>query len=129
MTRINVVPVEELHPKHLVAEYREIVRVFALVRKRTAMIDYDLNNIPDEYVLGTGHVKFFFNKLHYVLTRYKDLTAEMFRRGFNANPISDSLLTTGIDSMFFNDYVPTESAVKLNRERIKLRMPKEKHSV
>ena len=30
MTRINCVPVEELHQKHLVAEYRELPRVFRL---------------------------------------------------------------------------------------------------
>lgn len=33
MTRINVVPVEELTTKHLVAEYRENPRVFALAHK------------------------------------------------------------------------------------------------
>ena len=129
MTRINVVPVEELHPKHLVAEYREIVRVFALVRKRTAMIDYNLNDIPSEYVLGGGHVKFFFDKLQFILNRYKALTAEMIRRGFNANPISEQLLTDGIDSMFFRDYIPTDKAIELNQERIKLRWPKEKKNV
>ena len=32
MTRINVVPVQELQREHLVAEYKEIVRVFALAR-------------------------------------------------------------------------------------------------
>ena len=33
MTRINVVPVEELTNKHLMAEYHEITRIFRLVRE------------------------------------------------------------------------------------------------
>jgi len=33
MTRINVIPVEELTTKHLVAEYRENPRAFALARR------------------------------------------------------------------------------------------------
>lgn len=33
MTRVNVIPVEELHDKHLIAEYREIPRIVNLVRK------------------------------------------------------------------------------------------------
>lgn len=33
MTRINVVPVESLYYKHLVAEYREIPRCFSLAHK------------------------------------------------------------------------------------------------
>ena len=31
MTRINCVPVTELHDRHLVAEYRELPRCFALM--------------------------------------------------------------------------------------------------
>jgi len=33
MTRVNLIPVEELHPKHLQGEYKEIVRIFCLARK------------------------------------------------------------------------------------------------
>ncbi len=33
MTRINCVPVEELSGPHLVAEYRELPRVFALAQR------------------------------------------------------------------------------------------------
>ena len=123
MTRINVVPVEELHAKHLVAEYREIVRVFALVRKRVQSNNtkYD---IPFEYTLGAGHVKFFFNKLYYVLKRYKQLTNEMIRRGYKPNPVSEDSLCEGIPKLYFFDYEPTENAIYINRQRIKDRMPK-----
>lgn len=36
MTRINLIPPSELHYKHLVAEYRELPRVFGLVRRAQA---------------------------------------------------------------------------------------------
>ncbi|MBP7000765.1 pyrimidine dimer DNA glycosylase/endonuclease V [Amaricoccus sp.] len=36
MTRINVVPPEELSRAHLVAEYRELPRVFGMVRAMIA---------------------------------------------------------------------------------------------
>lgn len=124
MTRINVVPVEELHPKHLVAEYREIVRVFALVRKRVEAKKNVCWDIPIEYTLGAGHVKFFFNKLFYVLCRYKELTKEMIRRGYKPNPVPEEVLCDGIPRMYFFDYEPTEHAISINRQRIKDRMPK-----
>jgi deoxyribonuclease (pyrimidine dimer) len=36
MTRINVVPPRELTRQHLIAEYRELPRVFGLVKKAAA---------------------------------------------------------------------------------------------
>ena len=123
MTRINVVPVQELHPKHLVAEYREIVRVFALVRKRV-QAKKPLADHPFEYTLGTGHVKFFFDKLTYISNRYKELTQEMINRGYNPNPIPLETLHAGIPRLYFFDWEPTEEALRINRQRIKERMPK-----
>jgi len=45
MTRINLIPPEELHYKHLVAEYREITRVPTLARK--AQREMHKKNIPN----------------------------------------------------------------------------------
>lgn len=116
MTRINVISVSELTPKHLVAEYREIVRVFALVRKRQAK---GMSvSIPPEYTLGEGHVTFFYNKLGFILKRYHDLTNDMRRRNYTPNPVSDTDLTIDIDSKWFGDYKPTEAAMQINRQRI-----------
>ena len=36
MTRINCIPVEELSTPHLIAEYRELPRVFALAHNAAA---------------------------------------------------------------------------------------------
>lgn len=122
MTRINVVPVQELVREHLIAEYREIVRVFALARKYPNKLP---NDIPPEYTLGKGHVKFFYNKLGFVLNRYHELINEMVDRKYTPNPISDQDLTIGINQKWFGDYVPTHQAIQINRERIHLRMPKQ----
>lgn len=126
MTRINVVPPSELHQKHLVAEYREIARVFALSRKAQFDVMRGKKDLPKEYTLGTGHVLFFYNKLNFILNRYKSLTEEMRNRGYSPNPIADIDLVSKIDKKMFGDYIPTEDAIKINRARISDRMPKGK---
>ena len=73
MTRINLVPPSELHDKHLLAEYRELPRVFKLARP--------CDDIPEKYCLGTGHVKFFYNKLEFLYKRQCQLCEEMKRQG------------------------------------------------
>ena len=125
MTRINVVPVETLHQKHLVAEYRELPRIFELVRKRVEKGDKPFSiKIPHEYVLGTGHVSFFYNKLGFIKTRFEQLVAEMLKRGYNPSYIDVEPLCEGIPKVWFQDYVPTPNAIKINMQRIKERMPK-----
>ena len=60
MTRINAgIPPAELTNKHLIAEHREIKRIPNCIAKGK----YKMEGIPDKFKLGTGHVKFFYNKL------------------------------------------------------------------
>lgn len=127
MTRINVVPVSELHQKHLGAEYREIIRVFALVRNmqkkyKTISEFIRAEKVPMQYVLGTGHVKFFYNKLGYILKRYHQLTNEMVRRGYSPNPVPDSSLVDEVDEKWFGEYTPTTIALEINCKRIQDRL-------
>lgn len=122
MTRINVVPPTELSTKHLVAEYREITRLpgnlkTSLTRKTKP---FDLKEIPTEYTLGTGHVKFFYNKMQYLKNRFENLVTEMLLRGYNPT-YRDSSIFDVDDERFNNDYVPTEQAIEINRIRIKER--------
>ena len=81
VTRINCVPVFELHGKHLVAEYRELPRIYALSYKAHKRGEQPEDH-PDDYRLGKGHVKFFYSRLLYVRARQAELIAEMLRRGF-----------------------------------------------
>ena len=63
MTRINVVPVGELSQLHLVAEYREITRLPKNLTKSLSRKakEFNMDEIPPDYVLGKGHVKFFYD--------------------------------------------------------------------
>jgi deoxyribonuclease (pyrimidine dimer) len=120
MTRINVVPVQELQREHLVAEYKEIVRVFALAR--SAQYELHKKKIPNEYTLGTGHVLYFYDKLKYITERYNSLCTEMKHRGYVCNRVEQSELERGIDRSLFWDYSVTDAALALNRARISERL-------
>lgn len=119
MTRINLVDPSELSSKHLVAEYREIVRVFALARK--SQHEMHKKKVPSAYTLGTGHVLFFYDKLKFVSDRYDSLCDEMLKRGFVCNRVPKEELHKGITSNMFFGYKPTDAAITINRQRIKER--------
>ncbi|MFT4091184.1 MAG: pyrimidine dimer DNA glycosylase/endonuclease V [Asticcacaulis sp.] len=124
MTRINCVPVTELSGPHLVAEYRELPRIFALVRaasERGETPDDPRN--PRTYVLGKGHVRFFYPRLGYLATRQAQLIAEMLNRGYKPSFTDPSELLTGIDASWCNDWLPDDQALSLNRARIAERTP------
>ena len=71
MTRINCVDPELLTDQHLFIEFREITRIRGLAR---ALNDYG------KYVMGEGHIKFFYNKSRYLSNRLVDIQAEMDKR-------------------------------------------------
>ena len=110
MTRINVVPVTELCDKHLLAEYRELPRVFRLARPCL--------DAPKEYVLGPGHVKFFYDKLGFLGIRLAQIINELNERGFKATyqELPDWVEETS--STLWNDYEPTPKALAINLSRI-----------
>ena len=119
MTRINLVLPSELCDQHLLAEHRELTRIpNGIASGRYRKFD----NIPATYRLGAGHVTFFLNKLWFLLMRYSDLHTECLLRGFAVTYKWPSDLTKAV--VLWNDYVPTETALALNRARIAERMPK-----
>lgn len=125
MTRINVVNPSELSRQHLIAEYREITRLPGnlntwLNRKSKP---HSFDEIPAEYKLGTGHVKFFFNKFQYLEKRFESIIEEMLCRGYNPN-FTDSSIFKRVDSLYYNDYTPTVEAIEINRKRIEERTNK-----
>jgi deoxyribonuclease (pyrimidine dimer) len=79
MTRINAgIPPANLTDQHLLAEHREITRVWTLSRNRNPKCV-----IPAKFTLGKGHVIFFYDKHMYTYIRYKQLYRECIKRGFN----------------------------------------------
>lgn len=113
MTRINCgIPVKELHNKHLIAEHREIKRIPNCINSGR----YSLIGIPDKFKLGSGHVKFFYDKLLYLKKRYELLHEECIRRGFKVQFYGNAW--DNLPSNLMNDYTPTPTDVEIVRERI-----------
>lgn len=123
MTRINLVPPEELMDQHLFAEFREIKMVPKSLRRSIAARGRDdvLRKVPAAYTLDTGHVSFFYDKGEYLRKRYEALKTELERRGINFN--RDSLLDpdgvfNALERNFNQDYDPTPEALAIIRTRI-----------
>lgn len=120
MTRINAgVNPKDLHQKHLLAELREIIRIPNSLRKAR------LEGIPERFCLGTGHVRFFYDKGKYTHKRYLRLREEALRRGYNVQNFSDSwdVYKKKKFSNLYNDWRPTmrDKEIIINRinERLK----------
>lgn len=123
MTRINLVPPAELHRKHLVAEYHELPRIFSYVRMQLARgKDPAKIKAPAEYTLGTGHMKFFYTRLGFLLERQAELIIEMTRRKMKVRFDDVSGLAEGIPEHLMGSYEPTPEAIALNRERLATRL-------
>ena len=123
MTRINIVPVNELMDQHLIAEYREITMVPASL-KRTLASKTGLNpkKISDIYTLNKGHVYFFYDKGKYLAKRYKELIAEMKDRGFNPDTNRKFPVSIFKDNGLYNDWEPSPYEYKTIRKRLKLKI-------
>ena len=114
MTRINVgILPKELNSKHLIAEHREIKRIPNCISKGK----YSMDNIPNKFKLGIGHVKFFYNKLLYLKNRYILLYNECINRGFKVQNYLNAW--DGVPKNLMNNYVPTSNDRKIIQERIK----------
>ncbi len=128
MTRINVVPVEQLCDAHLLAEHRELTRI----PNKLIANKYNLDRVmPTEYTIqtadnpkgGQGHESFFIDKIQYLRKRYKNIRGELIARGFKAEnrwPYGEHYIPTKL----WNDYTPTPEAIALNTQRIIERTPK-----
>lgn len=109
-------PVKDLTTKHLIAEHREIKRIPNTIVSGKAIV----KDIPETFRLGAGHVKFFYDKLGYLLNRYRELYAECLRRGFNVQDYSGAW--DEVPSHLMGDYTPTESDKALIQELIRSKL-------
>lgn len=123
MTRINAgIPPKELTGKHLIAEHREIKRIPNVIKSGR----YNLEGIPEEFCLGTGHVKFFYNKLLYLYKRYKELYEECKNRGYNVSDFS--VAWEGLEKTdLWNDWAPSKEDAKIVQERINFKLSGERN--
>ena len=116
MTRINLIPVEDLYDQHLMAEYRELPRIFSYVEKLKDVP----KDIPARYTMGKGHVKFFADKLTFLLGRQGNLIFELLKRDFKIKFNLQELYSRYeiIDEKFKKDYYPTKEEIEISRQRI-----------
>jgi|SRR5210317_1545760 len=115
MTRINLVCPSELTDKHLMAEYRELPRIFTYVNKHGVP-----NDIPERYTLGKGHVKFFCDKLDWLYSRYRSIFCELINRGFAIDKRAYSSVRDSAWVMlgYESRYRPTPEELYLNMARL-----------
>ena len=124
MTRINCIPASELCDRHLVAEYRELPRAFGLIRAAQARGEAcEERFIPAAYTLGSGHVRFFYDKGGYLIGRQLEIIAEMIARGFSPKHRNPWPLAADIQSQRMKDWEPTGVDRFINRQRIAERLP------
>ena len=117
MTRINVgVKPKELCRQHLLAEAREIKRVPNVIAKGK----FNLKNQPKEFTLGTGHVKFFYDKLGYLKERYEEIYAECIERGYNVTYFGNAW--DNVPQSMMGNYTPTEQDRQIVLARIEERL-------
>ncbi len=107
MTRVNVIPVEELSDAWLLAEYREIPRVL----KRPVCIA----GAPKRYQLGSGHVKWARRHGVFVCKRMEELVREMLYRGFHPRYTAGLWLFV---KPYMRDYTVLERDKLCNRARL-----------
>lgn len=117
MTRINCgIDPKTLHNKHLLAEHREIVRIPNSIKSGKSKV----TDIPLKFKLGTGHVKFFYDKLLYLHKRYIELYNMCIERGYNVTDMSEAFNDLPVE--LYNDYTPTQEDITLVTDRINLRL-------
>lgn len=107
MTRINAnIKPAHLIDQHLIAEYREIVRIPNYVHKNTDKAREALNRAPDAFKLNSGHVLFFYDKNNFLHKRFLNLKIEMSRRNIENNMTNEMFFN--IDKEFYNDIDPVD---------------------
>jgi deoxyribonuclease (pyrimidine dimer) len=115
MTRINCIPVEFLIDQHLLAEYREMLRIPAALRK--SMKAGRPVATPLFYKMSEGHIKFFYDKGEFLRKRHIELKSELKRRGLNHSDLSLSL-SDFRHYGFMGDWDPDYEAMLVNTERL-----------
>jgi hypothetical protein len=114
MTRINVIPVNELSNQHLLAEYRELPRVIKQ--------DIDATRAEPRYHLGRGHMKWARAHWKFILKRCAEIFTEMLYRGYTPkyNPVELYIYKDKLQEQYpFGDYIVDAHDIEINRERVR----------
>lgn len=115
MTRINLIEPEELMDQHLLAEHRELPRIFWIVRKKI----FENKEIKawKQYKMWPWHVIFFYDKLLFLQKRLEKIILECKKRNFNIS-FTEDIKLDDIPDLYKKDFLPTEKDIKISRDRI-----------
>lgn len=75
-----------------------------------------MKNQPEEFTLGTGHVKFFYDKCGYLKKRYELLYARCIELGVDATYFGDAW--NGVPDHMMGDYEPTDRDREILKQRL-----------
>ena len=120
MTRINLIDVCKMTDQHLLAEYRELPRIVNDWKKRYGDIKF-YKAIPNKFCLGQGHVKFFRNKIKFLIQRYRLIVDELLKRNFAIKQTSivdnevSHILTIDINQITWK---PSNEDIEISQQRI-----------
>jgi len=102
MTRINAnIKPAHLIDQHLIAEYREIVRIPNYVCNNVVKARSGVERAPKHFKLNTGHVLFFYDKLKFLHNRFLAIKDEMNHRHIENN-MNDEMFSN-IPDEFYNN--------------------------
>jgi deoxyribonuclease (pyrimidine dimer) len=116
MVRVNLLNPKKLMDQHLIAEYDEILMLIGYIKRYPS-----LDEIPTQYCLGKGHMKFFKDKLLYLKDRHELLKKEMLRRKFK--PTKEINLIE-FKKQNLNNWTPNKYDKKIIKQRIILKLMK-----
>lgn len=129
MTRINLEDPSLLCEKHLRGEWYELPRIVTSVLKLE--FPFHPDDIPAKFTVrtsdnptgGKGHMKFFYNKLGWLRTRYVSLINELHERNLEASDNWNPRIYQPQFAHLFGDWKPSEEDVSLSRKRIAEMIP------
>lgn len=114
MTRINLIEPSKLSDQHLKAELRELNRIGNLFLR----FSKNPSKLPEKFSLGTGHVKFFYNKGRFLEKRFQDLREELNKRNFQSFYQFPFNNTWKDSPEFYKDWNPSKEDLKVSNQRI-----------
>lgn len=116
MTRINagIRPIQ-LVDSHLFAEYRELKRIPNTITSGKAVV----KDIPKQFTIGSGHVKWFYIRLKYLHNRSNELYLELLKRNYDVEDYSSCF--ENLPQHLYNDW-DDSSAKPILVERITERL-------
>lgn len=120
MTRINIIPIEQVSDQHLMAEYRELPRMIPFIDKWIEKGCLPVNQ--PTYVLGKGHMKFFLDKGPWLSLRHARVVTELINvRGYNLSHREPLLFPSRIEGGYFiGEFSWDEILLNQNRIREKI---------